>query len=83
MTDRYKVQPIGNVDLADGGVDRYILITDREDDIESERQIIDEFMPHYYFDGGPGREFCHSMRVILDPIHDNKCIAIVHWRMDI
>ena len=65
------------------GMDDYILVRSRADDIDL-AAVEDLFLQAYYREGnGPGTPFCHMVRAIPDPLHTDRCIVIVYHRYDV
>lgn len=86
MTDiemTLNVQRIGAISKGIDGTDAYLLVTSNEDALDLEQ--VEEFLLQQWWSDskGPGTYYCNSVRVIADPVHDNKCIAIVQHRYDV
>lgn len=77
------IQTIGAIDKGIDGQDQYLLITDNAAAIDIgalEQSLLDQY---YHDTNHPGGYFCRDVRVIPDPIHDDRCIAIVYHRYDV
>lgn len=79
----YQVDKIGSVSLGVDGADEYLAVRDMEDAIDP--AALEDWMleRHYVAGGGAGSYFCHSVRVLPDPIHDNRAVVIVCHRYDV
>lgn len=77
------IETIGTISKGIDGTDEYLLIVDNEDAIDIDA-LEQELRDRYYRDTGvAGGYYCHDVRCIPDPIHDNRCIAIVYHRYDV
>lgn len=78
-----KKETIGVLNKGIDGRDEYLLISDNEDDLdlnEVHRILVEQF---YVDSSVPGGYFCHTVRIIPDELHPNRCIAIVQHRYDV
>lgn len=83
MTDRYDITRIGTIEHGIDGSDEYLLVRDREQELD-EQHLADLLDRRYYRRSShPGGYFCTTQRIIHDPIHDDRCIVIVQHRYDV
>lgn len=78
----YETQRIGLIPLGIDGSDEYLLVTDRDGDIDIEAVRQEYLEQHYRDTDTPGGYFCRAVTVAKLPA-DNRCIVIVHHRFDV
>lgn len=83
MTDRYTFTPIGTICHGIDGSDEYLLVRDLEQELDQQHLALLLEQRFYCDTSRPGGYFCHTQRIIPDPVHDYKCIVIVQHRYDV
>lgn len=79
----YTTTRIGMINEGIDGSDEYLMVRSTDDALDLPA-VEQELTDLYYRESTrPGGYFCHTVRLIPDPIHDNTAIAIVQHRYDV